>query len=88
MAKYKAGDRVIVRDDIIADDGHIYCMEGDKRSHNTFVSGMDKFCGCVVTIESVGTQYFIEECGYSWTDEMFVGLATESCPSVSVVDLL
>lgn len=89
MAKYQVGDRVVVRDDIVPDDGTVYYME-NRIHHNTFVSGMSRFCGKVVTIKNKEyAQYQIEECNYNWTDEMFAGLESEVfTQTVSVEDLL
>lgn len=87
MAKYKPGDRVIVRDDIVADDGVSYYMQDDPLQHNSFVFGMDKFRGKVVTIDGISNgQYTIEEMGFRWTDEMFAGLESEIFSSVPSVD--
>lgn len=73
MAKYKVGDKVRV---IRNGEFKRYYME-DKSHHDSMVTEMLEFCGKVVTIERVGTKYSIKECGYSWVDEMFEGLAEE-----------
>lgn len=77
MAKYKVGDKVRVISN--GEVNKTYYME-DKSDHNSMVKHMLKFCGKVVTIRSVTTQYYIEECGYGWVDEMFEGLAEEDKP--------
>lgn len=64
MGKYKVGDKVRVRKDLVV--GVYY---GDK----LFVEDMEKLCGQKVTIESVRDEgvYRIVEYDYNWTDEMF-----------------
>ena len=60
--KYKVGDKVKVRSDL---------RVGKSYGEHTFVHGMFKFMGKIVTIESVWEQgYRIEEDAYWWTDEM------------------
>lgn len=69
MAKYKVGDKVRVKSDLVLDEA--YYME-DKKEYNRFVSGMDKLRGQIVTIKSISCgQYRIEEHFCSWTDDMF-----------------
>lgn len=73
--KYKAGDRVLVRDDLVLHKSY-YMDEGFE--YNNFVTEMIPLRGQVVTIKEIMFgQYKIEEpCnGCYWTDEMFVGLA-------------
>ena len=87
MAKYQPGDRVVVRDDIVADDGVSYYMQDDPSQHNSFVFGMDAFRGKVVTINGMlNGQYKIEEMGFRWTDEMFAGFESEIFSSFPSVD--
>ncbi len=67
--KYKSGDKVVVRKDLELD--HRYYML-DSDIADTFVPGMDDYCGSVVTIKRVyHGKYEIMECGWNWTDEMF-----------------
>lgn len=76
MAKYKAGDKVRVKDHRV-------------NGKNIFWSPyMDKMFGKIVTIKCVlgdGT-YHIEEMEFSWCDEMFEGLADTT--GNEVIDLL
>lgn len=75
--KYKVGDRVIVKS--------LDWYNENKNSRGsvdvpcTFVLGMSEYCGKVVTIRyQGGSCYSIEESWkYSWSDEMFEGLAEE-----------
>ena len=71
--KYKVGDKVFVRDDLIV--GKKYKMDGsdgDSDGENIFVSSMKYFKGKQVTIETISRgQYRIKESGFYWTDEMF-----------------
>lgn len=63
--KYKVGDKVRVREDLIVD--RIY-------GEDCFVSGMVIMKGKEVTIDAVHDdvkKYHIKECGFSWTEEMF-----------------
>lgn len=64
MAKFKVGDKVRVKKDLVVD--HMYGCEH-------FVSNMCCMLGETVTIEQVdpiSCQYRIKEHGYWWTDEM------------------
>ena len=72
--KYKIGDRVKVRSDL--ELYKTYSMENNPFT-NTVTADMLKWQGKVVTIRHVGDQYALEEIGYSWTDDMFEGLAIE-----------
>jgi hypothetical protein len=77
--KYKVGDRVVVKS--LAWYNENKDANGNVNVPCTFVSGMSSYCGKVVTIRHKGSvSYFIEDSwGYSWTDEMFEGLAEERC---------
>ena len=76
MSKYKVGDKVKVREDLVG--GKIY--EGQSA-----VSDMVEFKGKEVTIErtscSGNDEYRIKELGYTWTNEMFEGLVDEEVKS-------
>jgi hypothetical protein len=77
MAKYKVGDRVIVRKDLNVIKR--YRME-DSDFLEFVAHPMLNFRGQVVTIKKVRDYgYAIEEDNayYNWTDEMFEGLAKE-----------
>lgn len=71
--KYKAGDKVIVREDLVVN--RLYGID-------EFVSSMEKFKGKTVTISRVTAkgEYNLEEdkYGFFWTDEMFAGLSKVS----------
>lgn len=70
MLKYKVGDKVIIRDDLVV--GTHYCME-DKSKQNSFVAGMVPSMGKIATISSItdmGRQYKIDLDFWTWTDEM------------------
>lgn len=68
--KYKVGDRVKIREDLIADKRY-----GD----NTFVPEMIPWRGKVATISCCGRFYQLEDGdNWDWTDEMIEGLAPES----------
>ena len=71
MAKYKVGDEVWVRTDLMVDE---------RYGGMAFLKDMAKLCGKVVTIQSVHGNQFYKVTGYGspfFTDEMFNGLASE-----------
>ena len=71
VTKYKIGDKVIVREDLIV---------GEKYGKDVFTSAMISFKGKVVTISKViGFKYEIKEDDktWNWTDEMFSGKVSE-----------
>lgn len=69
MSKYKVGDKVRVRSDLVV--GKLYYMD-DKRESNSFVENMVDFRGKVVKITDIRCgQYGIEGSIFRWTDEMF-----------------
>ena len=66
--KYKVGDKVILRSDLIY--GEVY-------GHYSYLSKKQRLKGKTVTIKEVREGYFpnyrIEECNYPyWTNEMFI----------------
>lgn len=68
MAKYKVGDRVKIRRD----------LESDTYYGNViFVRGMIPFLGKEAVIKSVATDnsYLLDDSSWTWTNEMFEGLA-------------
>lgn len=75
MTKYNIGDKVRVRTDL--SKGIRYYM-ADKSISEYVVDKMMKFAGKIVTITRAGIKYGIEECGWSWTDEMFEGKVNEN----------
>jgi hypothetical protein len=85
--KYKVGDKVIVKS--LAWYNENKDAFGNVRVPCTFVSGMRKYCGKVVTIRSVNmNSYSIEEdYGCSWSDEMFEGLAEEMYAYLKTKDI-
>ncbi len=65
--KYKVGDRVKVREDLIAHKAY---------GTNIVNDDMFKLRGQIVTIEEIHSScYLIKNDGWAWTDEMFSGLA-------------
>ena len=85
MARYKVGDVVLVRDDLVL--RRSYRMS-DNRSYDLVVEDMMEFAGQAVTIRDVYGKYKIEGSTKNWTDEMFVGLASECGKTIDVSDLL
>lgn len=77
IGKYKVGDRVVVKGvDWYNENKDAF---GTVHVPCAFVCEMSSFCGKVVTIRRVNlSSYSIEESlTYSWSDEMFEGLAEE-----------
>lgn len=69
MSKYKVGDKVVIRDDLVIN----YTYGGYM-----WIESMEKFKGKVVTIQNVNNFcYDIEEMHCGWTDEMIKGLAKD-----------
>ena len=76
---YHKGDKVIVREDLVA--LRSYRFHGFD-SDVIFVSSMSKYKGQTVTIKSQprpGHGYHIKEDGglWNWSDDMFLGLASD-----------
>lgn len=71
--KYKAGDRVKVREDL--KEGRLYRMELPVHDSNVATYQMEKLRGKEVTIERVTeyNEYRIYGSNYNWTDGMFEG---------------
>ena len=77
--KYKVGDKVRVRKDLIP---------GNKYGNVLYVSNMDKFKDEECTITNMDdTAYQINNCGYWWTDEM-LELAENNIMEVNNMDRL
>ena len=77
VGKYKVGDKVVVKSlDWYKENKNTY---GDVPVPCCFVRAMSKYCGKIVTIERVDRSAYViaENRGYSWSDEMFEGLAEE-----------
>jgi hypothetical protein len=84
MAKYKVGDKVLVRNDLVEYEVR-YHMEGNSEWWY-FYPNMAEFKGKVVTITTYDSEddaYEIEEDAREdyWVDEMFEGLAEEEKPA-------
>lgn len=85
--KYKVGDKVIVKSlDWYNENKDAY---GNVNVPCCFVRAMSKFCGKVVTIRRVNDMsYSIEETySFSWSDEMFEGLAEEMYAYLKTKDI-
>lgn len=80
--KYKAGDVVLVRSDLI-EYIQYYKMNSDKADRGAIVtSDMKALCGQCVTIrvaDKVINRYRVREDvnNWAWTDQMFEGLVDE-----------
>ena len=73
--KYKVGDKVRVREDLIVDQWY---------GEDTFASGMVSFKGKIVTISNIESGFYIlkeDSSRWSWTDEMFSGRVSEDFSS-------
>lgn len=69
--KYKVGDKVLVREDLIVDQWY---------GRDVFISEMVSFKEKIVTIKKIYTDIYtiVEDSGkWHWTDEMFSGKASE-----------
>lgn len=84
--KYKVGDRVRVRKDLKA--GEPYKQDGEEYAKCMVTPSMAALAGKVVTIVSSihADRYRVGGSPFSWTDDMFEGLATESAPKYKVGD--
>ena len=84
--KYKVGDRVKVRKDLKA--GKPYKQDGEEYAKCMVVPTMAALAGKVVTIAPSihPDRYRVDGSPFSWTDDMFEGLATESAPKYKVGD--
>ena len=71
--KYKVGDKVLVKSlDWYNQNKYISLIETTNSDYN-FIEVMQDFCGKVMTISSVNSNYYdmVEDAGeYFWTDEM------------------
>lgn len=87
--RYKVGDKVIVRKDLVVDDEYGIDLQG---AQCYFVPAMAKYRGELVTIRrsdcSDNLRYGIEEDGgvWGWTDDMFVGPAPKDKTEDSAED--
>lgn len=80
--KYKVGDKVRIREDLVIGGNYGGCVAVDD---------MTDMGGNVVTIERVGNLgYYIEEDPdeYCWTDEMFEGLVEEELTAEEAIKVL
>ena len=86
MAKYKVGDVVLVREDLVL---HRPYRMDNGFTEDSVVESMMKFAGEEVEIRYVGDKYLIHGNSMNWTDEMFAGLVGEVRGQVTEVsDLL
>lgn len=87
MARYKPGDCVVVRDDIVASMSTRYCMYDDPTISDVANTQMVKLAGQVCTIDKITAfgKYRIHEDGrrWNWTDEMF----SEPCVELDDIDI-
>lgn len=66
--KYKVGDKVKVREDLVV--GNFYKMDNSD-SFSIFVLYMERYKGNITTIKNVyDTYYILENNKWNWTDEM------------------
>ena len=77
MARYKAGDRVRVRNDLKTSDAirrNKYYMD-DGKTCDIVIEEMLEYCGQVMTISRVSCdgKYVLLGAPCRWTDEMLVG---------------
>lgn len=88
MAKYKVGDKVIVRKDL--NDDTMYYL-ADRSDYWYATDAMVEYAGKVITIKEVKPRWYLAE-GFDdkddfWTDEMFEGLTEEKpVPKLKVGD--
>ncbi len=75
MARYKPGDRVVVRPDLRG--GILYKMLDGSGESNDATEEMIELADKVVTIVETNRQYRIDGSCYNWTDEMFLGLESD-----------
>ena len=88
MARYKAGDRVVVREDLVLHNAYWMLKEDGSRGdyRDTFVGDMKEFSGRVVEIRTFTGKYRIHGSTCNWTDEMFLGLEEEVFGSQVEID--
>jgi hypothetical protein len=72
LARYKPGDRVVVRPDLRG--GVLYKMLDSSGESNDATEEMIELADKVVTIVATNGQYRIYGSSFNWTDEMFLGL--------------
>ena len=86
--KYKVGDKVRIKSlDWYNQNKDVSLIESTNSYHN-FIAIMQDFCGKVMTISNVNSDYYdmVEDAGeYFWTDEMIEGLVEEE---IGLVDTL
>lgn len=86
MTKYKVGDKVKVRSDLIGFES--YKMLDDSNYDAVFIPNskhMGKLTGRTVTIDSIyeggGYSLVEDDYGCTWTDEMFEDVVVETLPN-------
>ena len=88
MTKYKIGDKVKVRTDLVV--GNRYKMEDDETEYSVFAAGMEKYKGQIMRImdyrifSDKGIRYYLEgdPCCFNWTDGMLESVGVETEPEV------
>ena len=93
--KYKVGDKVRIKsidwyNQNKDEDGNIPLIESTNSYYN-FIVIMQDFCGKVMTISNVNSDYYdmIEDAGeYFWTDEMIEGLMEDGTKPLTFGDSL
>lgn len=86
MARYRVGDVVLVREDLVL---YKHYRMDDGVTEDCVVESMMQFAGKEATIVRVYNKYAIEGSHKHWTDEMFAGLVDEVRGQVTEVsDLL
>lgn len=80
MTRYKIGDKVLVRGDLVV--GERYAMDGESPARCAFIYEMKPFSGTIATIENIlgngpDARYLVEGSMWHWTDDMFAGLAVD-----------
>lgn len=74
--KYKPGDKVLVRSDLIF--GRQYSMVAGGRTHVVNDDMARVYSGRTLTIKNITDgSYRVKENNWAWTDDMFVGVIGE-----------
>ena len=74
--KYKVGDKVKVREDLVAGKLYGSCV---------FNSQMYKYRGGVTTIKGVKDDYYyLDKCNWSWTDEMLEDVTMDKNEGIAI----
>lgn len=77
--KYKVGDKVRVRKDLVC---------GEQYGELFVRDSMCNICGETVTIDTIYDRFYrIVECEYCWTDEMFEGLVEDELTAEEAIKI-